>query len=74
MTKVGSFLVLTRSHCGSLLQFHGLKSITLQVPVAATGSEMETCILIKKTEKALSNVNLPQFLKKLKEKDIAAAA
>ncbi|XP_024373627.1 uncharacterized protein [Physcomitrium patens] len=55
-------------------QFHGLKSITLQVPVAATGSEMETCILIKKTEKALSNVNLPQFLKKLKEKDIAAAA
>lgn len=57
-------------------QFHGLKSLTVQVPVDSSGSEVQSCILIRKTEKAHSTVtfNLPEFLKKIKHKESGAAA
>ncbi|KAG0628310.1 hypothetical protein M758_1G017400 [Ceratodon purpureus] len=55
-------------------QFHGLKSLTVDVPVDSSGLEVETCILVRKTEKAHSEFNLPEFLKKIKQKDSAAAA
>jgi hypothetical protein len=54
-------------------QFHGLKSLTVEAPVASNGSEVETCILIRKTPKAHSEYNLPEFLKKIKQTDRAVA-
>lgn len=57
-------------------QFHGLKSLTVDVPIDASGMEVETCVLIRKTEKALSTVefNLIEFIKKIKHVETSVAA
>ena len=58
------------------LQFHGLKSNTVQMAGDAYGLELQTFIFLTKTDKTPSPVtlSLPQFLRKVKHSDMAAAA
>lgn len=56
------------------LQFHGLKSLTVDVPIDASGMEVETCVLIRKTEKSTVEFDLVEFIKKIKQVETSVAA
>lgn len=59
-----------------LSQFHGLRSNTVQMAGDAYGLQMQTFIFLTKTDKTPSPVtsSLPQFLRKVKHSEMAAAA
>lgn len=58
------------------LQFHGLRSNTVQMAGDAYGLQLQTFIFLTKTDKTPSPVtsSLPQFLRKVKHSDMVAAA